>query len=58
MAFSEEAVSKDPVNCLALALTLETVVAVEIWNAKGRAESKLPGIILGPLIANYFNFSM
>ena len=58
LTFSEEAVSKDPANCLALTLTLETIVAVEIWNAIGRTESKLSGIISGPLIANYFNFSM
>lgn len=56
--FSEEAASKDLVNCLALDLTLETIVAVEICKAIGRAKSKLSGIILGPLVANYFNFYM
>lgn len=39
--FSEEAISKDLVNCLALDLTLETIVAVEICKAIGRAKSKI-----------------
>lgn len=41
MRFSEEAVSKDLVDCLTLDLTLDTIVAVEIWNAIGPSHNYL-----------------